>query len=504
MRNVKAIPGFIPREYRAKSSAVRGFSLPQIYYLTWFLCFVFVLQYVVKADDLYKTICGVGITGLCFFLTLKKPVYAICLIPITALMGPIRRWELSGASINLGDLVLVAVLIGYLISGRFKKKFWLGPYSKVSCIMLFFICASWILSVDPVSSAVAVVGILQLIAVYLLTINLIETQEDLRQLLYATILAVTVSGALVIYSFLIDEPLLIGMSDTVASNYALLRHLRPEDFSSASFFVTGFIFPLSAISVITFAYLLNSSELSTIGKLIFFGAFPITIGTLVVMGNKTAIISAVLVFVALLITQNYSRKFFSRMISILGVCLMLTIFSCAAFYLISPATIEGIQLRFVAKFSDATSFLVRLTVWERVVRFMAESPGSFVFGLGPDISIRNATDEQIMSLFTVDTGTEGAVDSGYLYVLLNYGTVVFSLFLYIFFSTLRGLWRLKDQVNNDASKLMIRAIQYAILAWLIMGVTQQHGVSKPVYIIIQLVAVAHLLIAERLRPGKTA
>jgi hypothetical protein len=121
-----------------------------------------------------------------------------------------------------------------------------------------------------------------------------------------------------------------------------------------------------------------------------------------------------------------------------------------------------------------------------------DKPMTFLAGLGPDVTVRMAESGHplIDSLLTnPDSGiTEGALDSTYVTVFLEYG-ILLGLWMLLFCGmTLSLLYR--EMMKRGAS--VFPSLLIAIfLWWMIVASTQRVGTSKPTWLIVQMIAMAY-------------
>jgi hypothetical protein len=135
-----------------------------------------------------------------------------------------------------------------------------------------------------------------------------------------------------------------------------------------------------------------------------------------------------------------------------------------------------------------------------VVDYLATTPRAFLFGLGPDISIRGHDLPLLQRLFLGAGVQQEAVDNGYLYLALNFGVPALAAGLGIAGGT---LWRLTRRLL-DWPDVTALGLWLTIIVWLAMSVTQQCGSGKPVLYFAQAVALADWLALQRRKPEHDA
>jgi hypothetical protein len=154
----------------------------------------------------------------------------------------------------------------------------------------------------------------------------------------------------------------------------------------------------------------------------------------------------------------------------------------------SPAQLKLL----LARSQSAGSLFERFKVWKNVMEYLLTNPHTMLIGLGPDISIRRGDDPLVRQLFNGAGVQQNAVDSSYLYLLLNYGIFVTILVVGI---ALRTLTRLTKLITHFREPTAI-VIWLSVAVWMVMAITQQGGVSKPLFITAQFAALASVLYAR--------
>jgi O-antigen ligase len=337
------------------------------------------------------------------------------------------------------------------------------------------------------AAAIGLVGISQLAIVYLLTVTLVRTQDQTDELWQGWIWAVTLSAALILISYANGKPLLPGIDAELGDNfqsYQLDGYLL-----RATFFVTGIIFPIAVIMAAAFAYLLAANRLSPTYRVFLAGTLLLNALCLFVMNNKTAMGAAglglLLIAVGTLGMQGGPRRLLATSLIIAVIC------AVAAAYL--PQLFLGDQLLLLTlRLSDHEGFAQRLPVWGNIIAYTFESPRTLLLGLGPELSVRRADHPLLHRLFTGNGIPQGAADSGYIYLLLNYGIVTLIIACGIALHAMHRLAR-SALLRPTPQRL---AFLVGMIVWVFMAATQQHGVSKPVFLLMQMVALAQLSVTR--------
>jgi len=175
-----------------------------------------------------------------------------------------------------------------------------------------------------------------------------------------------------------------------------------------------------------------------------------------------------------------------------GLALFLFFLSLFSIYEYAVQFIGESQLEFfIERIYDNESYNIRVPIWINVIDYVLTHPKVLLFGVGPDVSIRESKIRFFDQLFSYRGLREQAVDSNYLTFILNYGIVLSALFFYKITSV---LWVSFGSILNN--KLYRYLLVFPVLSWLIIGITQLHGISKPGFLIIFYVAISGSLLPK--------
>jgi hypothetical protein len=465
------------------------------YRLSWVLLVLLVAGFVLKVGTPVLMLLGAALLVCGFLLMTRDMAAALCILPAIALLGPIVRREIGGgASLNLGDVYVLMLLIAATFHVGFDRPIYLGRHGRWLALVAALVGVSWVASIDIVASSVAMVGLVQLAVIYLLTLNFLR-EEDGDRVIDAWIWAVTLSSILVIAAYARGESLLLGSEATGATDFAALL-ASDVAFYRATFFVTGFIFPLGTMIVVLVERLYRGGAVGK-ARAALVGALLVDSVALLIMGNKTAMGAAALGALLVVGGMRFQRTRARRQ----AVLVMVMIAVTAGVIRAVQGVMADAQLQLlVARLSDQSSFMERLAVWRNVGEFLLRSPHALWVGLGPDVSVRGSHNPIFNELFMGNGFVQGAVDSGYLYVALNFGIVVLGVVAVV---TLATLVRLAPTARRGDSAVA-RSAWLVLAVWTIMAATQQHGIAKPVALFVQCLALAELCLAARRSGGRLA
>lgn len=474
-----------------KKQTKRVSTSDMLCWLAWAGCIVLEIQHALKLGEQEKLAVGLLILVAVCLLAVKNPVAAISLAPVICLVAPIAsvRFDTAG-QVNLADAYVGAVFGGFGFSRRAHHSISLGWQPALVTIVMALVFVGWILSGDFLGATLTMIGIVEIVLVYLLTINIVRTFEDAVKVVWSMIAGVSAASVLVIYSFAVGQPLLLDLPPEVVDNYSELVRTRPEVFAVATFFVTGFIFPLSAAIIVTTIFLLRSAQIETPRRLLAVASLATNFVALILFNNKTSIFGCIVILLWTTLVGRIRGK------STIFVSIPAVLLSVGAIYWISGISdnvVEGLIQRNTNRFSNNETLELRMDMWKNALGVVMTSPRIAAIGLGPDFTVRNQRDEVVQQIQQSTYGSEGALDSGYIYVLVNYGAPVLLIVCSIFFSIVRALARSERRRFGD-DRVLAFGLRASIMLWLVMSITQQHAVSKPVFILAVMSGLAFVLV----------
>jgi hypothetical protein len=453
-----------------------------LYACYWVLLSAFVLSFVVKAGFGTRWLVGALIVGVTFLLYRRSPVHALCTLPGALMLGVIARVPLGGVGMHFGDAHLLAVTLMFLGATGLAGRIVLGT-PGFAPLLAVVIVISWLFSMNVEASTITMVGLFELGLVYGLTLNLVKSDADVATLLRAWCGTITLCSLLVIISYVQGEPLILDAREGFSGTFETLK-LSATTFLRASFFITSFNFPLACTLVILVVSLFLTRH-SIVGGSALAIALLINLGATVLMANKTVMAAAA---IASLVTLGYIARYKRFWWTLVGVTVAGMVLSKAVLHYTDRVISPQQALLFFERLGSHESFVIRLTTWKSVVAAVFASPHALLIGLGPDVSTRSGD-----PFFTAIFGQEHAVDSDYLFILLNYGIIVLVVYLLFFVRAFRVLLLRMVRLRH-ATPLLLSA---CMLTWLIVGITQQGGAAKTMALIVQVAAIVELIRIHR-------
>jgi len=473
---------------RGRRPAIAGLRLPSPFALSWILSALLVAAFELKVPSTVLWALALGILACGARLMQRRPIDAIAILPVISLIGPITSLgAATGASVQLGDLYLALIFAYFMVARGLAGRIALGPERVRIGAIIILTFIGWCFSIDVMASIVPVIGLLQFLLVYVVTLNTVRDRKDAERVLWGWVGAVALSSALIISAYVRGEALLLGVDQAYQSEFRSLTLTSDSFLFRATFFVPGVIFPLGAATAMTAVLLLFPQRrgwLPQVALGVFLATDLLAMGLL---GNKTAMFATAVGAILMVAWTSRSRFGALRVTAAAGV---VTGMLLVGFALIREVMTPAQLLLFFNRLGEGASFWERTVVWRRVAEHMIESPHALYLGLGPEMSIRRVDHPLFNRLFYAGaSGQGGAVDSGYVYVVINYGI----LNLLLIMSIVLAAWRmLTNKLLNEIDWIAL-SMWLCITIWMIMMISQQSGVSKPVLMIIQVLAVCHAL-----------
>jgi hypothetical protein len=141
-----------------------------------------------------------------------------------------------------------------------------------------------------------------------------------------------------------------------------------------------------------------------------------------------------------------------------------------------------------SRITGGESLSLRLSLWRHVGLTLLENPRVMLLGLGPDYTTRLVDAPFVRDMLRSAGQEQAALDSGYLWLSVNFGLpcaflVIIAVFT-VFMRAVRGI------PAREPFKLVVVV---GLLVWASMSITQQPGISKPLFALAQLIVIAECL-----------
>jgi len=393
----------------------------------------------------------------------------------------------GGLLLHLGDLAIGVMVVGSIVRRGRRAALHLGEYEIPILLVVLLVLVGWIAGLDPVVSTPSMVALLEMLALYVFTTAAVSNSRDADAMILGWVGAVTLGAIMVLLAYVRREPLLLGVG-TDYQQYAESTIASTNYLYRASFFVTGFGYPLAAAILCSTMWIVAQKG----GPILRAGlgaALILEIVALGLMGGAT-VAGSVAIGLVLLAFWTFWLPHGRRRVVALGIVILAGA-GTIAFAL--AQVMSATQLKLLLNRAHSTdSLFERFKVWNNVVQYLLTYPHAMLIGLGPDISTRRGDLPFLRQLFNGAGAQQNAVDSGYLYLLLNYGIFVT---LLVVGMAILSLTRLTRMITNSSDATAI-ALWVSIAVWMVMAFTQQGGVSKPLFMTAQFAALATALYAK--------
>lgn len=295
--------------------------------------------------------------------------------------------------------------------------------------------------------------------------------------------AVAVGSGLVVYSYYTNTVLSVGATEAFRQNVEAFKSGR--SFFRATYFLSTFPQLLGVSITSLWALLLLTRRLmrrSTILPVcaLFMNSFALTL-----CATRTVIASVCL---SVVVVTGVVRGW-KKMLSLAGAGAVGVFVYVAGSVVVGETQWEALGYHLLG----IDSLITRFVVWGNAWNEVTGSAKVFLLGLGPDVSVRRAGDVLLQRIFYSGQAMEGSVDSLYVYILLDYGVLVFALIMALVVGVfVRMTKRLFDRKDLD----IIAPVWIALFCFGISAITQTLSVSKFGWAIVQLVAMAAVLTGE--------
>lgn len=413
-----------------------------------------------------------------FLLVVNRVERYIYMLPFVIILAPIfGSIKFFGLNILFSDLLILfsfAVLITFYhkeIKG--SSRFYLFIFFLLSHF-LFHVIIGDIVSIKPL------ISVIEIFILYSLTKNCSRRLNN-NQFFTMVIFAVVLGILLMFLAFYKG----INLNDFTGNSSTLI--LDAEDFNienyRMSFFYTNFPFLISSLIFILLYKLSLYKSLIMKGFCII--SLIVICISIIASGNKTTLLASMFIFIiSNIIFHNKGMYRFTNFIY-LAIFIPVVYFFIYNFYL-SDINSESFTNRMIS----ADSFIDRLGVYVNVFYILLENPHRILIGYGPDF-LTGGGHQLLAAQFKINYYTkavQGAVDSGIITFIIEFGLLVFSMIAFFIFSTIRQLYR-----NQSALNILLIQI---ILLYIVSGATQVVGLSKIFWFFVVIYAIARFQVTK--------
>lgn len=431
----------------------------------------------------------------------KDFVAALSLTILVTHIGPILKVMLPVLGmVNIGDLYLAMIVVVSLYR-HLCRPVYLGPFRGATALLPVCLVISVPFLPDVAAAVPGYISLVQLAALYLVVMNEIRTDRQVDRMFDGIGWAVLVSALLQLAFY--TQGVSLGLAQE-ADEYqsSVLRGEAQNYFVKTTFFYVSFYGSCTAAMVIAVCRILWRKPGSGFFEIGFwFVVFMLATTTSLVAGSRTALLSAAMTIVVVLMVfairlGNPLKVAAALVFTVGGITLLIGLAIVAVPMIISESQFALYAETMTGDLSLTMSVGERLIMWSEVPEKVQENPMAFLFGVGPDVPQRAPELPAIQKLMQIQ-GMEGfqppSFHNFYVDLLAHLGLGAFVLLLFVIAKTL-----LRLRQSRAARQDLTYCCLFALLAWLLLWTTHATGWSKPVLIMSELFALSHLLISGRI------
>jgi len=468
--------------------------------LLWLVAASWAIPCALFASDVPSAVqeqAGLGAFISNILIAVYSPKSIVFCIPFTAMLGPMAGVQPFGVDgVLLSDVFLLYACLSVGVTVLLTNCALKFGDSALYVLVALILCAlSWAVSLDMRIAAAGFVNIVVLAIVYVVTVATVTTERMGGLLLRAWMIAACYGAIITVVAYTRATPLILG-AESIGGQQFAVDMLSLGYLYRATHYYAGFFFVIGTAGVVFLMQVYRGK--TALCKIAGLAGLVFTLGVLFLMNTKSAMAG----FVVLAVIETCRSFVFDKVGVKFGrtglIVIALLIASILGFYG-SGLFFEEQQLEIaIERMGSTESFDVRMTMFRGAIEQFLDKPMTFLAGLGPDVTVRMAESGHplIDSLLTnPDSGiTEGALDSTYVTVFLEYG-VLLGLWMLLFCGmTLSLLYR--EMMKRGAS--VFPSLLIAIfLWWMIVASTQRVGTSKPTWLIVQMIAMAYSLYSAK-------
>ena len=466
-------------------------SVPLI--LSFSLYIGLAIAFAVGASEFYLYILGAVALATSVWLMSASLVKALYLVILVTHIGPILKGTIPGiGAFTLGDTYLLLLLI-FFLSKAALKGIRRPPFALASFTLAILAVVSVVLSPDVVAALPGLLNMGQVTLVYLLVLNEVRTREDAAKIIQGIGIAVLVSALLHLVFYARGLSLALSGQNEWQQN-VLLADLASADYQRTAFFYVSFHASSAVAIILGIRQLLlpNRTHLGT--RLFWLAVVTLAVSSSLVSGSKTTILAAALVSIPALFASIKKSSMRTKLQSFVLFPLVIIVPVLIFGNIVRSGQQELLQETIVL--DSVISISERFLMWSEISDKILSSPKTIIFGVGPDVPERAPDDPEIHRLMYIPSlqFQPPSFHNFYVDVLFQEGVFFLVLMLGIIFSTLRKL-----RAHVKAGDGLAGNCFFAILGWLLVWVSHATGWSKPVLILSVLLALAHLVVFDKLK-----
>ena len=412
------------------------------------------------------------ILGVTYFLTLIFRVHLfsnllIYLIILSPIFGSINFFK---TNLLFSDIFLFSSI--FIL---FQKKIY--PFNSPFFYFVFFLIISHIIIhfiIGDLINIKPLISILEIFAVYYIVKETLKVKEN--NSIYFSIIFSTIIGIILMFLAFYKG---VNLNNFQGDNNSLITDAVELDLTKyrMSYFYTNFPFIMSSTVFVLLFFIDKFKKL--VYKILLICIILLICLSLVASGNKTVMLTTLVVF--LFSNFLFDKSGIFKKINILYLLFFITILNVVIFtFFLNEYNSE----LFIQRMLSSDSFVDRLGVYTNVLFIYSHNFSRIFLGYGADF-LTGAGDPIIANNFKMNYYTkneQGAVDSGIITFIIEFGILYFILFAHIIICRMRLLFR-----NLNSNNILFLQI---FQIFIISSFTQLVGLSKIFWFFVLIFALA--------------
>ena len=479
----------LPRSRSAVGFAIpdgaRGSVISGVWILVVALSFAPVPQPVVRNAAIIACV-------FCGALIAVDPATTLIALPFLALLSPLGGFiDFGGVRLVLSDLILL-VLAVQLFLLFITNRTWLHRSTHgaiVTCLGAAFALSAVAGYLDgTLQSLKPVLYLIQFVIIYHYSVRYADAAEMQGRVINAWLLATALGALLLIRAYM--SGVMLNDFDGSATGSGVDRSSLTYLFQ-ATYYYTGFHYALGIGMIV--AILKLFLEPMRRHRLPVWFMLPVIVVALIMMLNKTAMISAIAALMAtfVVLRGRLPRGRMRRIVIITLAVAVASVTFVAAVFLHYLGDTQGAL--WTRQASGATSLIARSVVYVQAFREWSHYPLQMLIGMGPDFLDNSGAPGVALAfkLSSITGGAEGTVDSGWISYLLELGCIGASLLVFLFaLGVRRTLGSIGRRGSGGLKNLPATYVTGGLFFTIVAMSTQMLGYAKISWLPFQLLVFA--------------
>jgi len=356
---------------------------------------------------------------LTMFLCIKDRRFVAYSIPFIALLSPLAtngRFMTMLPSELFIILITFYALLYFIIQRKHTINIKTGDSYLLFLVPIIFI--SYLLSFEIYLLLKSIISWIIIFSVFILTKIVLKSDKDVNNFLSMVACAAFYNSLIIIAAYL---------NGVILSSFMISESPEIFDLESYSYFVRASNFYQNIMFVFGPATLIFISKAfeskNLISSIIFLMTAGIILSTLLLLQEKTGLVAlAGSILVILFLKLFFFKLPRSPKIHMHKKMIAYSMIPLIAYFLFDFFSEINTYVL------DLSSFTVRLCVYESTISVLMDNPARLLFGFGPDSS-NLLSSSQILKAQQCLSSQQGAIDSGWMTFLFEYGLIFISLLL---------------------------------------------------------------------------